>query len=281
MRGPNGRTPPPAPSREVGLAPMRPTSTLVVTDIDGTLLPAAESAAAWDAHRADLRDLCGELLAHPAATLVFVTGRRALNARDVVGVSAWIAGVHGAELLAPYARRPVPYPARSAHAHLVRRFAGVISGLGLCPEGMHLEDKGVILAVHHPRIRSRRAARRLAALTSIATAYGLTTVTGRGWTEYRAPALPDKGDVVPELVRRWRPRRLVVAGDDRSDLAAFEAAVRLTNDKAIEGHTRIAVRSPGAPADCQRSADLVMDGPAAYRDWLRRHVLGAAPFGSS
>ncbi|AZQ32380.1 hypothetical protein EJ357_02050 [Streptomyces cyaneochromogenes] len=251
------------------VAPFPAAQTLILTDLDGTLLPANAPSSDMARHQADLHDLCRLLLAQPHCAVVCVTGRRALNARDILAAPLWIAGVHGAELLAPYAGAPLPHPRMSRPLPEVRRLARDILELDLCPAEMHVEDKGVVLAVHHPHLPADRAAVPLARLISLARASGLVVVAGRGWTEIRPPCPPHKGDVVVEMVRRWRPRRVIVAGDDHSDVAMFDAAGRLREAGLVEQAICVAVSTPGAAPECIRRAHVVLEGPAECRAWFR------------
>jgi trehalose-phosphatase len=211
----------------------------------------------------------------PGVALACATGRRALDARKVLGAPIWVAGVHGAEILAPYARRPTPYPGPPKQLPVIRRFARSVADLNLCPSGMHTEDKEVALAFHHLSFSAQEAERQLVIPVRLARDSGLHVVRGRGWTEVRHPHLPHKGDIVAELVRRWRPRRLVVAGDDHGDLAMFGSAQQLTNEGLIEHHICVAVQGMGTPAECGRNADVILDGPLACRTWLRDHAISS------
>ncbi|AJE80959.1 SalE [Streptomyces albus] len=257
-----------APDRAV-LAPFPAVDTLICADLDGTLVPPSPPTPDMARHTADLRELCGRLPAHPRLALVCVTGRRALNAREILASPLWVAGVHGAESLAPYAYEALPHPRSVPHLPAVRRVARLIRELALCPPEMHIEDKEVVLAVHHARLPAERAASRLSRLASLGRASGMEVVAGRGWTEIRPPGSPHKGDAVVEMVRRWRPRRLVVAGDDHGDLAMFEAADRLVEEGSIDRATCVAVRGPGADPECLRRAQVVLEGPDACRTWFR------------
>jgi trehalose 6-phosphate phosphatase len=138
-----------------------------------------------------------------------------------------------------------------------------------------VEDKEVILAVHHPGTSTRLARTRLAPAVTVARGHGLRVVDGRGWTEFRVPSCPDKGTAVAALVRRWRPRLLVVAGDDLGDVAMFETADRLRRHGHVERCVRLAVRGPGALAARGHGCDLVLDDPAACRAWLLGQALSA------
>ena len=84
------------------LAPLRadPERAAVLTDIDGTLAPIVERpelAAVPDGARAVLAELSGRF-----GIVGCVSGRRAAEARDLVGVEGIAyAGNHGLELLLP------------------------------------------------------------------------------------------------------------------------------------------------------------------------------------
>ena len=56
-------------------------------------------------------------------------------------------------------------------------------------------------------------------------------------------------------------------GDDRGDLAAFDALDRLAGDSVHV--TRIAVRSSEMPEELERRADIVVDGPEGALELLR------------
>ena len=58
-------------------------------------------------------------------------------------------------------------------------------------------------------------------------------------------------------------RSVLVAGDDLGDLAAFATAARTACG------LRVAVRSAEAPPDLLAEADLVVEGPAGLREFLR------------
>ena len=84
------------------LAPLRaePGASAVLCDIDGTLAPIVldpDEAAVPDDTRAVLRDL-----ARRYALVACITGRRALEARRIVGIDEIVySGNHGLEYLAP------------------------------------------------------------------------------------------------------------------------------------------------------------------------------------
>jgi trehalose 6-phosphate phosphatase len=56
-------------------------------------------------------------------------------------------------------------------------------------------------------------------------------------------------------------------GDDRGDLAAFDALDRLAADGVHV--TRVAVRSAEMPEELERRADVIVDGPEGALELLR------------
>ncbi|BFP52496.1 trehalose-phosphatase [Streptomyces griseus] len=259
-----------------GAAPAPPPAvrTLIVTDLDGTVLPPTQGAPDWTGQRDALRALSRRLVALPGVAPAVVTGRRARNARALVGVPMWVVGSHGAETLAPHAEDAVPHPIPPKEHDRVRALAHALAEPGLCPAGMKVEDKGVMLALHHPGVRGTAASERLESVTTLARDHGLRTVRGRGWTEYRAASCPDKGEALLGLVRRCRPRRLLVAGDDIGDLAMFEVARVLWERGQIEECVRVAVRGPeGALRAYEADCEFVADDPADCRERILRYGL--------
>ncbi|MFE0530393.1 trehalose-phosphatase [Micromonospora sp. SD19] len=243
-----------------------PVDLLIAADLDGTLLPATSAAPDWQNERGQLPTFCHRLDTAPAVTFVCVTGRRALSARRVLGASTWVVGLHGAEMLTPYSRAPVQHPVPAAVHRALAALAGDLQRS--CPAGMHVEDKQLMLTIHHPGHPPDTAAHTLAAVTARARDAGLQEVRGRGWTEFRPPSLPDKGDAVLDLVRRFRPRRLTVVGDDHGDAPMFRAARALARRGTLALAGCAHVQTPGAHPDSERLADVLLDSPAKCRAWL-------------
>ncbi len=59
-------------------------------------------------------------------------------------------------------------------------------------------------------------------------------------------------------------------GDDRGDVAAFDALLRLVEQRQLAHALRVAVRSPDTPAELLARADLTVDGPHGAVDLLDR-----------
>src|SRR5436190_701386 len=141
------------------LAPLRadPVRSAVLTDIDGTLAPIVErpDQAAVPDEAIDLL----ERLSNRFAVVGCISGRRAAEARELVGVDGIAyAGNHGLELLLPGDREAhldasLEGRATAAAEYLAGLDADVLSGTGL-----RQEDKGPIQALHWRGARDERAA---------------------------------------------------------------------------------------------------------------------------
>jgi trehalose 6-phosphate phosphatase len=84
--------------------------------------------------------------------------------------------------------------------------------------------------------------------------------------ELHPPVAIDKGTAVQALVTG--DEAVCLVGDDRGDLPAFDTLDRLeARGVAV---LRVAVTSAEAPSDLIERADLVVDGPYAVLDLLRR-----------
>ncbi|MFG2041328.1 trehalose-phosphatase [Dactylosporangium sp. NPDC048998] len=247
---------------------------LVAADLDGTLVPASPHLPGWRDERDELPGFCARLTGTAGVTFACVTGRRALSARRVLGAATIVVGLHGAEVLRPEDDEPVRHPVPPAVAAGLRTLAAhaeaLVARLNERPDGpgLTVEDKGLILTVHHVAVPAASAARMLAPLAGRAAAAGLVVVPGRGWTEVRPPGLPDKGDAVLDLVRRHRPAVLAVAGDDRGDAAMFRAAGRAMAEGMVSRVHRIHVRGPGAEQSNEDLADVVLDSPRECREQI-------------
>jgi trehalose 6-phosphate phosphatase len=200
----------------------------IFLDVDGTLAPIverADEARVPDATRDALR-----ALAPKYGCVACVTGRSSEDARRVVGVDeVEYVGSHGAELL--------PAEEIAEWAPRVREFVD-----GQERGELRVEPKGAIVA------------RRIA---DTAEAAGFATHWGRMVLEIRPPVPFDKGRVVSELMRRHHLSAALYAGDDRTDLDAFEVAT-----------VRVGVRSDEGPAEIVERADVVVDGPEGVAELL-------------
>jgi trehalose-phosphatase len=253
------------------IAPLRadPGSSAVLCDVDGTLAPIVRdprSAAVPEETRKALR-----ALARRYALVACVSGRRAVEARRLVGVDELVyAGNHGLELLAPHAEEPIVDPAAAERALLAGEFVGTLEEASLDGAGLRLEDKGPIQALHwrgaaDPDTAERRA-REVAAAAREA---GLEPHWGRKVLEIRPASGIDKGTAVERLLSTQPVERALFAGDDRTDLDAFRALRSLVASGRLAAAACIGIASAEAPAELSREAEAVVDGTKDFLEVLR------------
>jgi trehalose 6-phosphate phosphatase len=233
-------------------------------DVDGTLAPIVERAD--DAHVPEktARKL-GEL-ARRYGAVGCISGRSATEARRLVGVGGIAyAGAHGAELLEPGATKPTVTPGFESGGRRVHEFAAAHEDAGLRLLRIRTEDKGPIRAFHWRGAPDEEAARsRLEELAKEAEAAGLWTHWGRKVLEIRPPVPVDKGQALAELVRRTGVRSAMFAGDDSTDLDAFDALESLAADGRLDAVVKVGIRSDEGPPAIAQRADLVVDGVGEF-----------------
>ena len=229
----------------------------VFCDFDGTLSPiVADPAAARPAVGAV--DALVALAARCRVVAV-VTGRPATFVDGQFPAAVRIAASYGLECRvdglwaqAPEADRWRPVVgAASAEAASVFSPAEVV------------EAKGLSLTLHFRRSPNLQA--EVEAWAAAAGArFGLDVRSAKASVELHPPVEIDKGT----LVQRWSDGAdtVVYFGDDRGDLAAFEALARLR--LAGLSSTAIAVGGHEMPAELAAHADLVLPGPDAVVAYL-------------
>jgi len=246
-----------------------PSSSAIFSDLDGTLAPIVADPASASVPAETIEVL--EALAERYPLVACVTGRRALEARGMVGLDTIVyAGNHGLELLEPRAAEPRPAPALGDGGDKARAFIAGLDGAALAADGLRLEDKGPIQAVHwrgaEDTSRARGAAERIA---GAGEAVGLTPRWGRQVLELR-PAVPvDKGSAVRDLVVEHGVELALFGGDDLTDVDAFDALADMVSAGTLRAGVRVGVDSPEAPPGIGERSDAVVDGPAGFLDVLR------------
>jgi trehalose 6-phosphate phosphatase len=215
-----------------------PSSAGIFLDVDGTLAPIVERAE--DARVPDAIKHALEALVPRYGCVACVSGRAALDARRLVGVEGvTYAGSHGAELLFPGEDEPTMAAGFAEWAPRVREFIEA-QDLG----GLRVEYKGAIVALHWRGAEAEEERARAIA----SNANGFVTHWGRKVLEIRPPVEVNKGQAVRELIKRYRLRASLFAGDDVTDLDGFDAA-----------DVRVGVRSDEGPPEIVERADLVVD----------------------
>jgi trehalose 6-phosphate phosphatase len=258
------------------LAPLRahPERAAILLDIDGTLAPIVDQPA--DARvPQDTRQLIIQV-AERYGAVACVSGRRASEARALVAIGAIsYLGAHGAELLRAGWTESVLDQRLADWSQRMGEFGRQADTQDLRRLRIRLEDKGAILAFHWraaPKEEAARAA--IDAVATRATAVGLRTHWGRKVLEVRPPVQFDKGSGVTAFLADSAVEAVMYVGDDRTDLDAFRAIVRLAEEGQVTTAIRVGVRSDEGPEEIVSEADVVVEGPSGVRDLLRLLVDG-------
>jgi trehalose 6-phosphate phosphatase len=231
----------------------RPAVGAILLDVDGTLSPIVATPR-QAALQPGAREALAELVRR-YAVVGAISGRPATQVDDLIRVAGVrISGVHGLE-----GRPPAPPDLLRAARSLAAREAGAV-----------VESKGAAIAVHYRATADPDAAgRRLEAeLLPVAAEHGLELVGGKRVWELVPAGTGRKAEAVRELVAESRATAVLYAGDDVGDLTAFDALDELARDGCVVA--RVAVGGDAAPAELIARADVVVDGPAAVVDLLKR-----------
>jgi trehalose 6-phosphate phosphatase len=236
-----------------------PAESAVLLDIDGTLAPIVpdpEEAAVPAATRQVLQALAADY-----ALVACITGRRALEARWIVGVEELVySGNHGLELLIAGAAEPDLDPSVVPDIRRTRDFVLELDAEDVSAAGIRLESKGPIQALHWRGTHDEAGAKHLAELFPH---------WGRKVLEIRPRGDIDKGTAVERLLGDADARNALYGGDDWGDLAAFDALDRLVEEGSLAAAVHIAVASNEGPPELAERADAVVDGPEGFLEALK------------
>jgi trehalose 6-phosphate phosphatase len=247
---------------DAALAPLlaRPGEAAVAVDFDGTLAPIVDDpAAARPAPGATdaLAALTGTL-----GLVAVMSGRPVAFLRPLLPAGIVISGLYGLEIVRN--GRISDHPEAADWRPLVDDVARASAADG--PAGMDVEPKGLSLTLHYRR-RPEIAADVLVWAEDQAARSGLEVRAAKMSVELHPPIATDKGTALEALVAGLGA--VCYVGDDRGDLPAYDALDRLAATGGVDA-LRVAVASAEAPAELLARADLVVDGPPAVVDLLRR-----------
>jgi trehalose 6-phosphate phosphatase len=248
------------------LAPLRgqPDRSAILTDVDGTIAPIVTDPAEASVPEAT-RELL-RLLAERYALVGCLSGRRAVDARRVVGLDELAySGNHGFELLLPGDTEVRPDPSLDGHEEDAPRFVGGLDRSELERVGIRTEDKGAIVALHWRGAANETAAESLAQeIASEAEWEGLVPHRGRKVLEIRPNVAINKGIAVAALIPARPIDHALYGGDDRTDVDAFAALRMLQDDGELVTAVCIAVASEESPPEVSEAADLTVPGPEGF-----------------
>ena len=235
-----------APTSALERLAAEPERAALLLDVDGVLAPIVavpQDAAVPPETQAELRRL------HERYALVAcVSGRSGADARRVVGLDELVyVGEHGLEL----------EPEAAAWAERLQQFTATV-------DWEDVERKPLTVSFHYRRAEDEDEA--LTMLNAVATRArheGYVARFGRKVLELRPPVAAHKGTAVTHLLGERSLERALYAGDDTTDLDAFNALGDL------ELGVRVAVASPEGPVDLREAADVVVGSPAELLELLR------------
>jgi trehalose 6-phosphate phosphatase len=241
-----------------------PSSTGVFTDFDGTLAPIVDDPTTARplegvvdalAAVADRVGRVGVISGRPAGFLAEHLGGRGLSLYGVYGLER----VEEDESGEPHV---VPSPEAEGWLEAVEEAAARAEReLG---DRVSVERKQVSLTLHYRGApEAADEVERWAEET--ADASGLVAHAARMSYELRPPVEHDKGQVLESAAHDLGA--VCFFGDDRGDLAAFDALDRLAG-KGVKT-LRVGVQSDEAPSELLERADLVVEGPSGVLEVLQ------------
>jgi trehalose 6-phosphate phosphatase len=238
----------------------RPERCAVLTDVDGTLAPIVERPE--DARVPPETTAVLERLAQRFALVACVTGRRALEARRMVGADLLYVGNQGFELLRPGESEPALDPAARPRGKRAAEFLAELDWGHLGRLGLRQEDKGPIQVLHWRGAPDEHAAEQAAGeIEAAARDRELIPLWGRKVLDLRPVAGIDKGSAVHRLLVERAPLDAALfAGDDRTDLDAFRAMRSLAGSSRLGSAVRVGVASEESPPEIAAEADVVVAG---------------------
>jgi len=238
-------------------------ATGLFTDVDGTLSEISPSPEAARVS-AEIAGLLGRL--NDALALVaVVSGRRAEEAADLVGRPDLLyLGNHGFERLEDGELAVKPgEPDKIAAARLE---------LEQClpqAQGLFIEDKGRILAVHYRCCSDENAIARADSVTiEVARNLGLQRQSGRMIFELR-PVGTDKGGSILEVAAERGLRQVIYLGDDATDIDAFRILRGAVAEDRLAALT-VAVAAAESPPGIKEEADYWVASVSEVTEFLRR-----------
>jgi trehalose-phosphatase len=226
-----------------------PDEVALFLDFDGVLAPIVdrpEDAYPPAETRAELKRLVTRY-----RLVAVVSGRAGNDVRDRVAVDGIVyVGSHGLEL--------------DRQADRWREQIADFASAAPWPAS-EIELKGLTVSFHYRnRDDERVAVLELEAIAERARDEGLVARFGRKLLEVLPPVGSNKGTAVLHLLEDAGLTRVLVAGDDTTDLDAFRAV------EGLEHKVRVAVLADESPTLLAEHAELVLGSTGEFLDLLRR-----------
>lgn len=252
-----------------------PARSAILLDVDGTLAPIVTEATAATVPQPTREVL--RKVADRYGLVACVTGRQPLRALEMVGLDNIVYfGNHGSELLRPGSSAVEVAPDAAAWQDRVQEFTTTaFSEFDLARLGVTTEDKGPIVGLHWRGADDDGAAEEaIRGLASEAQRRGLGVHWAKKILEVRPPVHFSKGSAVRQLLAEASIETALFAGDDLTDIHAFEALDEAVADGVIARAIKIGVDSDEAPAALAPAADVMLAGTEAVVEMLELLVAG-------
>ena len=217
----------------------------LTTDFDGTIseIAAAPDLAVWHPR-------CRELLAQFSRRLPLVavlSGRPAAEVRRLTGIEeVTYLGNHGLEWWQDGATHIEPSISRD-----ITEIQSVLDAAkrALKTRGVVFEEKGTGASIHYRMTTDPDQARGeiLAVVNALTRGTGVEVAEGRRVIELRPSVQIDKGTALFDLLTRHPVRAAVYAGDDFTDVDAFEGMRRWEKHQGGRA-VAVAIASPEMPS---------------------------------
>ncbi len=233
----------------------------IFTDVDGTLSEIADHPD-MSTVSSEMKDALTKLN-NLYRLVVVVSGRRAQDVQRIVGEPDLLyLGNHGIE------SRHKDETIQSLDIEKIRGalvlIKSEIESKFADDQGVFVEDKEFVLAVHYRQCPDEEVKKRIKALVSkLAAKYGFLAQDGRQVTEIR-PISAAKGRAILKLAREHKIKLVIYVGDDATDVDAFKALKRAGEPRSV----CLAVVHDESPVDIKESADYWVESTEEVRQFL-------------
>jgi trehalose 6-phosphate phosphatase len=210
-------------------------STAIITDVDGTIseiAPTPDEAVVTDSMRRELVKLKDKF-----RLVAVISGRSALNAREMVGVNGLLyVGNHGLEFLKdgdlfmfPEVRKYLPQIKKAGKK--------IKEGDLSCINGLLFEDKGICFSIHYRLCNPSENVREkiLNFIKNDPDCKNLKISGGRCLVELKPPVGCDKGTILSNIIEQYNLEKIIYLGDDVTDTDAFKRLKELENHETFIG----------------------------------------------
>jgi trehalose 6-phosphate phosphatase len=233
--------------------------TAIITDIDGTIseiAPTPEEAVVPDSIRRELKKLKDNF-----SLVAVISGRSALNAREMVGVDGLLyVGNHGLEFLQngklfmdPEVEKYLPKIKKTGK----KLKEGDLS----CITGLLFEDKEICFSIHYRLCDPSENVREkiLNILENDPECKSLKISEGRCLVELKPPVGCDKGTILNKIIEQYKLEKIIYIGDDITDDDAFKLLKKLETQNKIRSAS-VLVLSSEIPSYLKKDSSFFVNG---------------------